>query len=163
MAERRDDDRLSPIVPPDFEVPRVLETPSFRLEPLGVEHNGSDHAAWMSSIDHIRSTPGFIGRTWPEPMTLEENASDLQMHADHFDARVGFTYTVLETDSEQVVGCVYIYGDDASGADATADVHVRSWVRADRAELDIELWRAVSAWLDEDWPFGTVRYASREG
>jgi hypothetical protein len=30
-----------------------------RLEPLGPQHNQSDHAAWMSSIEHIRSTPGY--------------------------------------------------------------------------------------------------------
>jgi hypothetical protein len=38
---------------------------------------------------------------------------------------------------------------------------VLSWVRADRAELDVVLWRAVSDWLTADWPFATVDYAAR--
>ena len=149
---------LTPIVPEDFEPPRELVTEHFRLEPLGVEHNESDHQAWMSSIDHIKATPGFVGRRWPEPMSLEENAADLQMHADHFADRVGFTYTVLDPGTDDVIGCLYVYEDD----DTDADVYARSWVRADRAELDVELWRAVSAWLAEAWPFASVRYDARE-
>jgi hypothetical protein len=38
---------------------------------------------------------------------------------------------------------------------------VRSWVRADHADLDVDLWRAVSDWLDREWPFARVVYAPR--
>jgi len=48
-----------PFVPDDFAVPTGLVAPSFRLEPLGREHNERDYAAWTSSIVHIRATPGF--------------------------------------------------------------------------------------------------------
>lgn len=61
-------------------------------------------------------------------------------------------------DESRVIGCVYIYPHD----DAAYDAHVRSWVSAARAELDVEVWRAVSDWLARDWPFETVDYASRE-
>jgi hypothetical protein len=37
----------------------VLETDEFHLEPLGPRHHHADHAAWMSSIEHICSTPGY--------------------------------------------------------------------------------------------------------
>jgi hypothetical protein len=47
----------------------------------------------------------------------------------------------------------------AAGAAGVADV--RSWVRADRAELDVPLYAAVSAWLAAAWPFPEVRYAPR--
>ena len=67
------------------------------IEPLDVRHNLADHAAWTSSIAHIRATPGFAGRTWPDaPMSLEENAGDLARHARDFADRTGFTYTVLD-------------------------------------------------------------------
>ena len=68
-----------------------LDRERFRLRPLGTEHNEADHAAWTSSIEHIRATPGFEGRSWPRAMTLEENLEDLRMHAAHFAAREGFT------------------------------------------------------------------------
>jgi hypothetical protein len=34
-------------------------------------------------------------------------------------------------------------------------------VRADRADLDVPLHDAVSAWLREGWPFATIAYAPR--
>jgi len=45
-------------VPVGFAPPTSLATDQFHLEPLGPQHNQADHAAWMSSIEHIRSTPG---------------------------------------------------------------------------------------------------------
>ena len=69
-------------VPADFVVPLRLETPQFRLEPLGPEHNDADYGAWSSSVEHIHATPGWEESSWPRDMTLEENRADLQRHAD---------------------------------------------------------------------------------
>jgi hypothetical protein len=156
-------------VPEDFVVPEGLEGGGYRLVPLGPEHNESDYAAWTSSIEHIRGTPGFAGRAWPDPgMTLEENLGDLRRHAEDFERREGFTYTVLALGRDEVIGCVYIYpvragadaGDEA-GAEAGAGAGgavVRSWVRADHAELDGPLREAVRGWLAASWPFSAVQY-----
>jgi len=152
------DEQAEAFVPDAFDVPRELITPQFRLEPLGPQHNAGDHEAWTSSIEHIRATPGFpIGR-WPVPgMTLEENLADLVRHAQDFARRSGFTYTVIEAGSGRVIGCVYIYPSRKQ----TRVTDVRSWVRADRADLDPVLHEAVSAWLTTDWPFTAVAYAAR--
>jgi hypothetical protein len=127
--------------------------------PLGPEHNERDHAAWSASIEHIRATPGFRGHDWPpvEGMSLEENHSDLERHAHDYARRTGFTYTVLAPECHDVIGCVYIY----PARDEQFDADVRSWVRADRAELDAVLHAAVSRWLAEAWPFEAVDYAAR--
>ncbi len=143
-------------VDPSFAPPVALDTPDFRLRPLGPEHNVSDHAAWTSSIEHIHASPGWEGSDWPMPMTLEANLDDLEGHAADFAARTGFTYTVLAPDADDVIGCVYIY-PVKNGAGA----QVRSWVRASVAHLDKPLYQAVSAWLDRDWPFSGVTYAER--
>ena len=137
-------------VPADFEPPTTLVTDRFRLEPLGPQHNLADHTAWTTSIEHIRSTPGFEGG-WPPPdgMTLERNESDLRRHADDFVQRTGFTFTVLDPDDGDVIGCVYVYPSKAAEYDAT----VSSWVRADRASLDVPLADAVAGWLATDWPW----------
>ena len=144
-------------VPDDFVVPRSLVAGGFRLEPLGPEHNEGDYRAWTSSISHIRATPGFEGRSWPKEMTLAENLGDLERHAADFAARSGFTYTVRDSGSDEIIGCVYIYpaASGASGAD------VRSWVSADRAALDVPLYEAVSRGLRSSWPFAAVSYAPR--
>ena len=147
---------MTELVPPDFEVPLRLETAEFVLEPLGPQHNESDYDAWTSSLEHIRGTPGFPWGTWPHEMSLDENRADLEMHAEDFRIRKGFTYTVLDPATRDVIGCVYIYPvRDSDGAQA------RSWVRESRAELDVPLWRAVSEWLAADWPFAGVQYAER--
>lgn len=151
-------DRPRAFVPDSFAVPRELITEEFRLEPLGPQHNEDDYEAWTSSIDHIRATPGFEGATWPDPgMTLQENLTDLQRHAEDFAQRSGFTYTVLARPSDRVIGCVYIY--PSRSADGAAEV--RSWVREDQADLDVAVHDAVSAWLTNAWPFTAVRYAPR--
>lgn len=121
-----------------------------RLEPLGPEHNERDYAAWTSSIEHIRGSPGFDEHArWPREMTLEENRGDLERHARDFRERTGFTFTVLDADDD-VVGCVYVYPAD----DGVHDADVRSWVRASEADLDGPLRRAVADWLTSSaWPF----------
>jgi hypothetical protein len=152
-------------VPADFAVPKGLVTEDFRLAPLGPQHNEADYAAWTTSIDHIRATPGFAGRSWPHQMSLEDNRRDLERHAQDFGERRGFTYTVLNGGSGEVIGCVYIYpprGDAADGAAGRRCAAVRSWVRADRAALDRVIYQAVLAWLERDWPFHSIEYAARD-
>jgi GNAT acetyltransferase-like protein len=143
-------------VSPEFTVPTEATFGDLRLVPLGPEHNEADYAAWTSSIDHIRATPGYAARSWPAPMTVSENRRDLEQHAEDFRLRQGFTYTVLDADDE-VIGCLYIY----PSSDEHVDAEVRSWVRADRSDLDRPLYEAVRAWLRSDWTFGVVEYAER--
>jgi hypothetical protein len=143
----------------DFDPPTSLATDQFRLEPLGPQHNAADHAAWMSSIEHIRSTPGYANSSWPPStgMTLEENLADLRRHAADFRHGSGYTFTVLDPGDNDVIGCVYLY-PSASGE---WDVTVRSWVRADRASLDVPLADAVARWLATDWPWERVDRCGR--
>lgn len=148
-----------PFVPADFVPPTSLTTDRFRLEPLGPQHNESDHAAWTSSIEHIRTTPGYPDGDWPpaDGMALERNLADLRRHAEDFAERVGFTFTVLDPADDAVIGCVYLYPSPAEEWDVT----VQSWVRADRAELDVPLADAVAAWLEAGWPWQRVDRCGR--
>jgi hypothetical protein len=98
-------------------------------------------------------------------MSLEDNLRDLERHAQDFAERRGFTYTVLGVDSDEVIGCVYIYprkGQEPDGATGgVRGATVESWVRADRAQLDRVVYDAVLAWLERDWPFHSIDYAPR--
>ena len=144
-------------IPPDFDPPHRLTAPGMELEPLGPQHNERDYAAWTSSMEHIRATPGFVGGKWPREMTIEENRADLERHARDFAERRGFTYTVREPGGGDVIGCLYIYPLKGTTDVAT----VSSWVRADRAGLDVPLYHAVTEWLERDWPFPRFEYAPR--
>lgn len=142
--------RSEPFVPTGFEPPVSLITDQFVLEPLGPQHNEADHAAWTSSIEHIRATPGYPDGDWPPPggMSLEANLADLTRHAADFASARGFTFTVLDPADRSVIGCVYLYPPEREG-----DVIVQSWVRADRSELDGPLADAVAAWIVTAWPW----------
>jgi hypothetical protein len=142
------------LVPPDFAVPTRFATGPFVLEALGPEHNERDHAAWSSSIEHIRATQGFVGGRWPQPMTLEENLADLEGHRVEFEERSAFAYSVLDPATSDVVGCVYV--NPAPSGDGAV---VRSWVRASHAELDAPLREAVVSWLEHEWPLASVTRA----
>lgn len=144
----------APLIAEDVEVPTGLDHPSFRLRVLGPEHNERDHRAWMGSIEHIRTTPGYPDGSWPSPMSLDDNLRDLERHRSDFDARAGFTYTVLSPegaeDGADVIGCVYVYPD----RETEAVVQVQSWVTAEHADLDALLATTVRAWLESDaWPW----------
>ena len=143
-------------MPTDFAVPTEANFGDLRLVPLGPEHNTADYAAWTSSIDHIRATPGFPDGSWPVMMSVSENLRDLERHAEDFRLRRGFTYTVLDANGD-VIGCVYIY----PSRDDHVHAEVLSWVRADRSDLDRPLYEAVRTWLRNDWPFGAVEYRGR--
>ena len=138
-----------PFVPPDFTPPTSLVTDRFRLEPLGPRHNEADLAAWTSSIEHIRASPGYPDGRWPplDGMSPEDNLRDLRRHAEDFAERRGFTFTVLDPADDDVIGCVYLYPSRSEDH----DVEVQSWVRADLAELDIPLADAVAEWIATDW------------
>lgn len=153
----------APFVPDGWQLPEPPATAHLRLAPLGTEHHERDFVAWSSSIDHIRSTPGFRpevwgGDAWPYPMPPEENLADLEQHAAEFERREAFAFTVLDPVTDDVLGCVYI-DPDATGACAAM---VRCWVRVSHAGLDGELVATVRAWLAERWPFATVRFPERD-
>jgi hypothetical protein len=129
----------------------------FHLEPLGPAHNERDHEAWMTSIEHIRSTPGFDTpeADWPVEMSLQMNLEDLTRHSIDFDDRTGFTYSIV--DGDEVIGCVYIYPAEHPDHDA----EVTSWVRVSREGMDRIVWRSMSGWIAASWPFSNPIYASR--
>jgi hypothetical protein len=73
------------------------------------------------------------------------------------EARTGFTFTVLEPVTGDVIGCVYLYPTES----ADADVTVQSWVQCSHAELDVPLADAVAAWLAAEWPWKRVHRSGR--
>lgn len=144
----------------EIDPPDALVTSWFRLEMLAPAHNDRDHEAWMSSIEHIRATPGFAqldwgDDDWPTPMTLDENLVDLNKHRDEFLAGDAFAYSVL--DGDDVIGCVYIDPDESSASAAV----VRSWVRASRADRDLDLAAELDQWLRDAWPIRSRRWPGR--
>jgi hypothetical protein len=146
-------------VPTDFQPPTLLITDNFVLRPIAESDALLDHAALMSSVEHLQGTFG-VGDTWPQGVTLAENRNVLAWHEQEFQDRSGFVYTVRSRFGDRCVGCVYIY--PSRRTDAHADVLL--WVTADEARRgrDAVLFRDVRYWVENQWPLNRVMYPGRE-
>lgn len=151
-----------PLVQPDFEVPEVLETDKFRLRMLTVKDLELDYDAVMTSIDHLQKTMPFGPKLkWPtKELTLEQDLIDLGWLQKEFQRRTSFTYTVMNLDETECLGCVYIYPSDNPNYNAM----VIMWVRQSEFKngLDDVLFSSVKKWIQDKWPFDKVAYPGRD-
>jgi hypothetical protein len=149
----------SAFLPADFVVPVSIETPSFKLVPLGPALVKMDFDAYMSSIAHLQET--FTRSTdWPrEDLTMADAMRDMEAEESRFENRQSFAYAVLATDGSREIGSVYVSPSTVTGYDAV----VRMWVtKADyEAGRDTELFGWVTQWIQADWPFANVAYPGR--
>ena len=149
----------SPFVADSFAVPTVVETPGFKLVPLGPELVNVDFAAYMSSIEHLQKT--FTRSTaWPHPTISAADAMrDMETEQARFKARTSFAYAVLTPDGRRERGCVYVYPSTVEGYDAV----VRIWVTKAEfdAGFDAELYAWVTRWMAAEWPLRAVAYPGR--
>jgi hypothetical protein len=140
---------LRPFLPAGFVVPLPPPHPDFEFEILGPEHNESDLAAWTSSIEHIRNSPGWADATWPSRVyTLEENLADLTEHRAQHESGLEFAWTVLRPATREVIGCAYLKPPRSENGPAVAT----SWVRADLGHLDPVLRAHLRPWWAGAWP-----------
>jgi hypothetical protein len=146
-------------VPADFSPPKLVETPGFKLVPLGPDVLQVDYDAYMSSIAHLQKT--FTRSTgWPRAgITHADAVLDMQTEQARFTNRKAFDYSVLTPDGRRERGSVYITPSPLAGYDAV----VRLWVTKAEydAGFDASLYAWVQAWVQKDWPFRKVAYPGR--
>ena len=150
---------VTPFVPGDFDVPTLVETPEFKIVPLGPDLARIDYAAYMSSIEHLQKT--FTrSADWPhEDITDSDAMRDMEAEQSRFRARKSFAYAVVTPDGLRERGCVYIY----PGSVEPYDAEVRMWVTKEEldAGFDAKLYEWVVNWVRTDWPFANVAYPGR--
>ena len=155
-------------------VPAGLRTEEFALRPIVADDAEADYAAVMETREYLRL---WQQSTWPEDdFTVEANRTDLidleQRHAVHR----AFTYTVLDPDGTECLGCVYVFPTKATflvkstvtpvGDDEWADVDavIFFWARLSRMEtgMDKRLLAALRAWFNEGWKLKRAVYVTNE-
>lgn len=146
-------------VAPDFAVPPLVETPAFKVVPLGPALVKIDFDAYMSSIEHLQKT--FTrSAAWPTAKISDADAvKDMETEAARFRARESFAYSVLTPDGKRERGCVYVSPSPVPGYDA----QVQIWVTKAEydAGFDAELYAWARQWVKTAWPFKTVAYPGR--
>lgn len=152
-------ERPSTTLSADFALPTLVETPGFKLVPLGPALVDVDFAAYMSSIEHLQKT--FTRSTdWPHKGITDADAMrDMKTEQARFANRQSFAYAVLTPDGRRERGSVYVSPNATGGYDAV----VRMWVtKAEHdAGFDAELYRWVTQWMKTAWPFRKVAYPGR--
>jgi RimJ/RimL family protein N-acetyltransferase len=136
----------------------------FIVRPLVPSDAVLDYEAVMSSREflyHWEQDPPYP----PGDFTVEDNLEDLvQMHGEHRNG-TRYTYTVMNADETQVLGCIYFAPNDDrmyqtaevtshDGADLSSiDATVAFWVRVSTWETGFErtLLHAVLGWLRNSW------------
>jgi hypothetical protein len=147
-------------VPEGFHVPDALETDQFRLRMLRITDVVKDYDAVMTSVDHLQHVFGEYSNWPPKDLSFEQDLIDLGWHQREFQNRSSFTYTVMNLDETQCLGCMYIYPSRSAGFEA--DIYM--WVRKSEFEkgLDSILFTTIKNWVADEWPFRKVRYPGRE-
>ncbi|WP_371186144.1 hypothetical protein [Thalassotalea maritima] len=145
-------------LPINFKVPTKLETNTFHICPLTRNVADLDYEAVMSSQSELQ---GIFGRnsTWPNSnMTMNENLISIKVHEEEFEARKAFAYSVLNNAENKCFGSIYV--DPSRSVYFDCEVHF--WIRTDNLELEIPLYKVVSEWLQNEWPFTKVAYPGRQ-
>ena len=147
----------------------------FIVRPLEPSDAVLDHAAVMASRDflfHWEQDPPYP----PEHFSVEDNRSDLEWMGDNHRNGLRYTYTVMNSDETQVLGCIYLLpGDDPmyksaevtshDGSDlSTIDVAVSFWVRPSTWSDGFErtLLEALLGWLRGTWSFERAAIITNE-
>ena len=146
------------LVPDTFQPPRSFVGKGYKLVPLGPDIAQLDFNAYMSSIDHIRSS---MGGNWPTAgLTMADQAKDMAGEKAQWDTRKSFPYAVLAPDGSKEFGCFYIRPSGKEGYDAVATM----WVTKDQFDngFESQLLADMKAWLAATWPLKKVAWPGKD-
>ena len=138
----------------------------FIVRPLVPTDVALDHDAVMASREflyHWEQDPPYP----PVDFSVEDNLIDLQKMDEAHRNGSRYTYTVMNTDESEVLGCIYLLPNDDrlyrtaevtshDGTDLSlVDATVSFWVRPSTWASGFErtLLNAVLDWLRDDWAF----------
>jgi len=145
-------------LPATFEPPMELAREEYILEVLAPKHNQLDYEAWTSSREEL---VGIFGprNGWPQDVSsLEHNRQDLEKHYQEFVQKEAFTYTILNPNRIECIGCLYIRPTKAPGYDCRVDF----WFRNSSRHLEEHFFIELKEWLTQAWKFAKVAYPGRE-
>jgi SAM-dependent methyltransferase/GNAT superfamily N-acetyltransferase len=148
-------------------VPDHLVTSGAVIRQLRAVDAEMDYEALMANPELLRS---WDQSDWPsDGFTLDENRVDLEEHEREHAARESFTYTVMDSDEQRCLGCVYIHplrgilaamsGSESAPAHiGELDAYVTFWVRESELSrgLDRRLLEELVLWFRREWEFTRI-------
>ncbi len=155
-------------------IPEGLRTSEFLLRPLVAADVELDYAAVMESTEQLRP---WEQTGWPaDDFTVADDLADLVGLEERHREQRAFTYTVMDPEQTECLGCVYLMPPDArsfTSARITAvgdrawedyGAALYFWVRTSRLAtgLDARLLAALRAWIAQDWDLGGYLVVTNE-
>jgi hypothetical protein len=162
------------ILESDEPVPVGLRTDEFVLRPIVADDAEHDYAALMETRELLRL---WEQSTWPtEDFTVDDNRQDLVGLEQRHDEHRAFTYTVVNPDDTEALGCVYVFPTSATfltkatvtalGDDQWVDVDavVYFWARLSRMKtgMDERLLTALRGWFRDEWKTRRTVFVTNE-
>jgi len=148
--------------PAGVAAPQEKRTDCLYLRPLRATDVELDYEAVMSSAEMLRR---WSQSDWPvDDFTLAQNLADLQRHEREHIERKAFTFTVLNPQGTQCLGCVYIVPvrpeEIPLCEDAAYAADVGFWVRESElaSALDRHLLETLRDWFQAEWAFDRVLF-----
>ncbi len=148
--------------PTGVAAPQEKRTDCLYLRPLRATDVELDYEAVMSSAEMLRR---WSQSDWPaDDFTLAQNLADLQRHEREHIERKAFTFTVLNPQGTQCLGCVYIVPvrpeETPLCKDAAYAADVGFWVRESElaSALDRHLLATLRDWFQAEWAFDRVLF-----
>jgi hypothetical protein len=164
VSEPRIEPFIAPFIAPDFSPPRVAKVGHLSLRVLAPEHTHEDYAAVMGSADRIRGVFG-PDNDWPAPdLSLADNTADLVRHAEEFDARQAFAYSLWV--GSDYAGCLYVRPFKSRRADDARagcwDAVVYLWMSTPYAHDDSNTYQQLNQWLTHEWRMSRLAWPGRQ-
>jgi hypothetical protein len=143
-------------------VPKEKRTNRLWLRPLRASDAELDYDAVMSSAEMLRR---WSQSEWPsDDFSVAQNRADLEYHERQHNEREAFTFTVLNPQGTQCLGCVYIQPLHPEEIPLCKDVSyaadVGFWVRASEIayDLDQHLLETLCTWFHAEWAFDMILF-----
>lgn len=149
-------------------IPSELIQNRFQFEVLHPKHVKLDYQALMKSKDFLHR---WSNSPWPEDhFKVEDNLIDLEWHYAEFMEKTAFTYTILDKDKANCLGCIYIrpvtsIPSLSPNEKAILDpfqFFISYWVISEirNTQLEKEIFSAIRGWLMSEWQFRSVLFVS---
>lgn len=150
-------------------VPKGFSTPQFTIRPLLATDVQKDYEAVMAAQElNLRLTEG----RWPKDgFSVEENLEDLKYHQIMHEERKEFTYTIMDPEEQNCLGCIYFYppniettgGLKANNLSEDFVSIMYFWLRPDMTtnEFGRRFFDDIRGWIKAEWDFNNVYYHIR--
>ena len=141
-------------------IPAEYISEEYVFRPLTTKDVKLDYDAVMESKTSLRR---IWNSTWPsDDFSIEENYDDLERHEmDHL-ARKEFTFTIMNSDETECLGCMYFRPLLESFSTGDYQTAVRFWVRSSRIQdnLDKRVLEGIIHWLQSEWKFNKIVFVT---